>query len=239
MKVDVLFAPTDALPQVFEGRAVAVFDVVRATTTMTAALASGVKEIRLFPTIESAQVAARESGLSVRAMLCGERNCLRPDGFDFGNSPGEMIRSWSAGQTLFMCTTNGTRAVIAARGAAALFTAALVNASAAARVLVRSGMDVILLCAGLKGEVALEDAIGAGAVIASMGDVELISDRARIARRLFDGARGDLRGALAESAGGRNVLANGLGPDIDFAAQLDRYDVIGRVDGQALAVSRT
>jgi 2-phosphosulfolactate phosphatase len=238
MKVDVLFLPTDAAPEAFEGKAVAVFDVLRATTTMTAALAAGVREIRLFPTIESAQMAARDGAMSPPPILCGERNCLRPEGFDFGNSPAEMLRPWSDRQSLFMCTTNGTRAVIAARGAAVLFTAAVVNASAVARAVAHTGLDVILLCAGLKGEVALEDLIGAGAVIAAMGQVELLSDRARIARRLFDGATAHLREALAESSGGRNVLANGLGRDIDFAAQLDRFDVVGRVDGKTLAVSR-
>jgi 2-phosphosulfolactate phosphatase len=91
-------------------------------------------------------------------------------------------------------------------------------------------LDVTLVCAGTNGEVAMEDVIGAGAVISAMGEVALVSDRARMARRLFEQARGRLREALAESAGGRNVMAAGLEADIDFAASLNRYDVAGRVN---------
>jgi 2-phosphosulfolactate phosphatase len=141
-----------------------------------------------------------------------------------------MVRQWRAGQRLFMCTTNGTRAVIAAREASVLLIGALVNASAVGRELAGGGLDVTLLCAGTNGEVAMEDVIGAGAVISAMGEVALVSDRARMARRLFEQARGRLREALAESAGGRNVMAAGLEADIDFAASLNRYDVAGRVN---------
>jgi 2-phosphosulfolactate phosphatase len=230
MKVDVLFLPSEGRADSFVGRAVAVFDVLRATTTMTAALAAGVSEIRLFSSIDEVVTAGREQRAPPRPMLCGERYCLRPEGFDLGNSPCEMVRDWPACQTLLMCTTNGTKAIIAAREAKLLLAAALVNAKAVARELVSSGLDVTLLCAGLKGDVAMEDVIGAGAVLSTMGDVILVSDRARMAGRLFEQTRDGLRDALAESAGGRNVLASGLGADIDFAASLNRYDVVGHVD---------
>jgi 2-phosphosulfolactate phosphatase len=136
-----------------------------------------------------------------------------------------------------MSTTNGTRAIIAAREAKLLLISALVNASAVARAVVASGLGVTLLCAGTNGKAAIEDAIGAGAVIDAIGDgAELQSDVARMALRLFRGAQNDLRGAIAEGAGGRNVIAAGLEPDIDFAAQLDRFNLVGRVDGSRVSV---
>ena len=228
MQVDVLFLPSNAPPDSFAAKAVAVFDVLRASTTITAALAAGVSEIRLFPSIDAVEAAQRGPGV----LRCGERNCLRPPGFDLGNSPPEILRQCRPGQTLFMSTTNGTRAVIAAREASVLLIAALANASAVARELAASSLDVTLLCAGTNGEPAMEDVIGAGAVMSAMGDVTPASDRARMARRLFDHARGRLPEALAESAGGRNVIAAGLAADVEFAAALDRYDVVGRVDGR-------
>ena len=234
MQVDVLFLPSQAKPDSFRHKAVAVFDILRATTTMTAALAAGVPEIRLFPSIEAVEAAQSAPGV----MRCGERNCLRPDGFDLGNSPVEMMRDWCGAQTLLMSTTNGTRAVIAAREARVLVVGALVNASAVARKLAGTALNVTLLCAGTNGEVAMEDVIGAGAVIAAMGDqARPATDQARIARGLFEASRGRLAETLADSAGGRNVIAAGLERDIEFAARLDRYDVVGRVDGSALRVS--
>jgi 2-phosphosulfolactate phosphatase len=242
--VDVLFLPSDAKADSFRGKAVAVFDVLRATTTMTAALASGLAEIRLFDSIDAARKCAGEATSDLKPMLCGERECLRPEGFDFGNSPGDLVRDRREKRSLYMCTTNGTKAILAAREAGAVFVAALVNAKAAARALLETGLDVTLLCAGTNGEAAIEDVIGAGAVIAAMEQErpppspppeyrgrEKMTDRALIARGVFEDAKHRLRDALASGAGGRNVLAAGLEADVDFAASLNRFRVVGRVVG--------
>src|SRR5690242_6789770 len=105
MKVDVVMLPKELTPALLEGRSVAVFDVLRATTTMTAALAAGVKEIRVFPDLAAAEVAAR--GFDGPRILCGVANCLAPAGFDLGNSPGDFRSDHHAGRVAFMCTTNG------------------------------------------------------------------------------------------------------------------------------------
>jgi 2-phosphosulfolactate phosphatase len=133
-----------------------------------------------------------------------------------------------------MSTTNGTRALIAAKGAKLLLAGAVVNASAVARVLAGAGLDVTLLCAGTNGRAAIEDVIGAGAVLAAarrLTEVRPASDVARMALRLFEASVANLRAALADGDGGRNVVAAGLEEDIAFAAALDRFDVVGRVDG--------
>jgi 2-phosphosulfolactate phosphatase len=207
---------------------------------MTAAMAAGVREIRIFGDTESAREAAAAAG-DPKPLLCGEAQCLPPAGFDLGNSPGALNRAAHEGRSLYMSTTNGTRAIIAARSAKLLLAGALVNASGVARVLAASGLDVTLLCAGTNGQIAMEDVIGAGAVadaLRKLAKVELESDAARMTLRLFQAARGDLRGALAEAAGGRNVIAAGLDADIDFAARLDVLDVVGRVHDAPLRVAR-
>src|SRR5688500_13494576 len=129
MQADVVLLPRDLDPQSIRDRAVVVFDVLRATTSMTAALAAGVKEIRIFPDLDAARHAA--AVFPGRRLLCGESACLAPPGFDLGNSPGQFLPD-HAGATLFMCTTNGTRALIAARSAPVVLTGALVNAAAVA-----------------------------------------------------------------------------------------------------------
>lgn len=230
IRLDVVLLPRDLTPDHLHHRSVVVFDVLRATTSMAAALAAGVKEIRIFPDTAAARSAAvTTSGV----LLCGEEHCLPPPGFDLGNSPVGFAAERHRDKTLFMSTTNGTRAILAARGAGAVWTGAVVNASAVARALAMVGRDVTLLCAGTGGQVAAEDLIGAGAVLhalESRHDLTLLSDTARVARRLFLAARTDLRGALAESQGGQNVIAAGLAPDIDFAARLDALDAVGAVE---------
>lgn len=226
MKADVVFLPATLRPEHLKDRTVVVFDVLRATTTMTAALAADVAEIRIFPDLASAMLSAGKLG--TERLLCGERNCLRPEGFDLGNSPGQFDAS-HAGRTVLMATTNGTKAIVAARGAYRIFVGALVNARAVARAVTEHYADCTLLCAGTNGEIAMEDVLGAGAVLAFLRDIELASDSARIAYRLFEATRGDLRWALADSQGGRNVASAGLSDDIGFAANLNSIDLVGEV----------
>src|SRR5437764_990278 len=83
--VEVILLPADLRREHLDGRAVVVFDVLRATTTMTAALEAGVREIRVFGDLASAREAA--AGFTEPRILCGEEQCLPPEGFDLGNSP--------------------------------------------------------------------------------------------------------------------------------------------------------
>ncbi len=236
MRLDVLLTPADVSPGKIADRVVVVFDVLRATTTMTAALAAGVGEIRIFDSIDAARSAAQQT---VGAILCGERNCLAPPGFDLGNSPGVFKPSAHGGKTLFMATTNGTRAVLAgAQGKQALI-GALVNAAAVAQRLGSLAPDVTLLCAGTDGQPAMEDLLGAGAVIDALWaqtELELENDSARMAQRLFRACRADLPAALADSAGGKNVSAAGLAADIDLASRLDSIPIVGQVRPSPLRV---
>lgn len=214
-----------------------VFDVLRATTTIAAALAAGVAEIRVFGSLDdAARAAAAHEGPRI---LCGEENCLPPAGFDLGNSPEAFRRELHVGLFAYMSTTNGTRALVAARSARTLLAGAIVNASAVARAVAAAGDDVTLLCAGTGGEVAMEDVLGAGAVIAALQRLTPFnadSDAPLVAWRLFEAAASDLRAALTETRGGRNVIAAGLSPDIDFAARLDALDVVGFVERETLSV---
>lgn len=239
MIIDVVFLPAQLQPQHLTGRAVAVFDVLRATTTMTAALDAGISEIHLFGDVPAVRAAAAD--FRDPPLLMGEERCLPPSGFDLGNSPGAITRDRCFGRVALMSTTNGTKALIAARGAAVRFAAAIVNATAVARSLATTRRDITLLCAGTGGQVALEDVLGCGAVIASLskiGDVTLAGDGARIAARLFEASRDDLRAVMADGDGGRNVIAAGLSDDIDFCSKLDVFDCVGVADDDRPIVRR-
>jgi 2-phosphosulfolactate phosphatase len=215
------------LPHQVDGRAVVVFDVLRATTTMAYALNADAREVRIFDSLESAKDAA-EQFVGPR-ILCGERRALRPPGFDLGNSPGEFTAARVAGKTLFMATTNGTKAIVAASGAEKLFVAALVNATSTAAALLATKLDVVLLCAGTDGEFAPEDMTAAGAVLNAMQSlsVELrLGEGTNLALEIFHQNRADLLAALRATQGGRNCIAAGLERDIEPASKLDLFDLI-------------
>lgn len=216
-----------------------VLDVLRATTSMVAALAAGVREIRVFGDLESARLAASEH--TGPRLLCGEQRCVRPAGFDLGNSPGAFNREAHAGRVVFMATTNGTRAILAAAAAETLLVGALVNAGAVAGELARRGRDTVLLCAGTDGQVAMEDVLGCGAVVHELSqraDVTLASDTARLALRLWRATQHDLVAAMADSQGGRNVIAAALADDIAFAAAVNSVPLVGVVQRDPLRVVR-
>jgi 2-phosphosulfolactate phosphatase len=229
MKIEVVLLPEHLLPGMLRGKTAVIFDVLRATTTMTAALAAGVREIRVFASVEDVLRAAPEGDPG--RVRCGERRCLRPEGFELGNSPGGFDSS-HRGKIVYMATTNGTKAILAAREASVRIAGALVNLSAVAELAVKLGRDVVLLCAGTGGAIAMEDAIGAGAVasaIVARGG-ELSGDVARMTVRLFRESRTDLTAALSDAEGGRNVIGACLRQDIEFAAKMDSLNVVGVVD---------
>ena len=217
-------------------RVVVVFDVLRATTTIAAALYSGAKEIRVFDSLDAVRSAAAEC--LDEKLLCGESKCLPPDGFDLGNSPIAYKRMVVHGKTLFLSTTNGTRALVAARNASLLLAAALVNARAVAEALKTRRLDVTLLCAGTDGEIAPEDLIGTGAVISHLRNSEGVnpSAEARLSESMFWAASPDLVSELRKTQGAQNVIQAGLPEDVDFAAQLDVFDIVPRCDGFTMTI---
>ena len=92
---------------------VIILDVLRATTTITTALAHGAKEI--IPT-ESISTAVRVAKGSKNSLLCGERNGKIVDGFNLGNSPFEYSPEAVKDKSLIFSTTNGTTAIIKSYG---------------------------------------------------------------------------------------------------------------------------
>jgi 2-phosphosulfolactate phosphatase len=232
MRIDLVALPSGLRHHHLHDRVVVVFDVLRATTTIVTALASGAAELRVFDSLDGASRAASQHHQA--RLLCGEQKCLPPPGFDLGNSPGDFTAERVAGKTIFMSTTNGTRAIVPARDARHLLAAALVNASATARHLALLQIDVTLLCAGTNGEVAPEDMLGAGAVADRLrqivGPIEFGVETVE-AERLFQDSRRDLVSTLRSTQGGRNVVNAGLEPDIDFAARLDAFGIAVNVRG--------
>jgi 2-phosphosulfolactate phosphatase len=229
MKAKVILLPRDLEPADVAGRTVVVFDVMRATTTITAALAAGVKEVRVFGSIDAARQAAAST--QPRPILCGEINCLPPPDFDMGNCPRQWDRAKHAGATVYLATTNGTLALTAAAALkpANLLVGAVVNAQAIAKAVQRIGSDVTLLCAGTGGAVAMEDLIGTGAVLDELtgGGVQF-EDDGQVAWRLFQAYRRNLPGVFRIARGGRNLIRANLEEDIDFCARWSCFFEVGQ-----------
>lgn len=241
--LDLYELPRLALREALADAAVIVIDLLRATTTICQALASGAECIMPFVSVEETRAAAERFGRG-NVLLGGERYGKLIDGFDLGNSPAEYTPAAVAGRRLLFTTTNGARALDHARDARRVLAGAAVNCTAVAEA-VRDGRDVAILCAGTDGVIAREDVLGGGAVIEALmlQDREAWQLNAAAAEALAQwralGAKpqavgGDLAGCFArelcDTDGGRNLLDIGHDADLTACAQVDSLRVVPVLD---------
>jgi 2-phosphosulfolactate phosphatase len=222
VRVDVVFTPDEA------GAAPTgiVIDVIRATSTICQALAAGYARVFCAAEVEEARALREALGGGV---LGGERNAVRIPGFDLGNSPREYLEP--AGQTLVLSTTNGTRAVVAAaQRCDRVLIASLLNLAAVVEAARAHGEDVLVVCAGVQGTLALDDAFVAGRIVELLGSGR--TDAAEAAARLVSTWSGAVE-AFRASKSGRNLLENApeLEEDIAFCARESVLDVVPLLAG--------
>lgn len=230
MRVDVLFGGPVASADV-AGRVVAVIDVLRASTSIAAALANGARAVIPFESSEEvvtrAKAFARED-----VRLAGERRMKAIDGFDLGNSPAEFTRAAVEGKTVLMTTTNGTATLLAVQGARDVIVASYVNftpALAMLRAALRGGTDVAIVCAGSERHFSLEDAACAGRYVHQLvkGRGTVGVNDAATAAALIDRKYGDhLDRLFAVSAHGRALAEAGFADDLAACATIDAHAVI-------------
>ena len=133
-------------------------DALRASTTICIALDSFEKIIPVTNYKEAQRIASKEN-----AILAGERNGAKIDGFHVGNSP-VNIQDFNH-DTLVLTTTNGTR-ILNNISSKYLLIGSFINAKAVAKKaleLVTEEIEVVM--AGVKGNFAIEDYLGAGSIL--------------------------------------------------------------------------
>jgi 2-phosphosulfolactate phosphatase len=221
--IDVTFLGTAVRPA---GTAV-VIDVLRATSTITLAMASGYERVLVAGSIDEARE-LRGPG----RVLAGEVRCARAPGFDLGNSPEETLEP--RGPELVLATTNGAPAILASAAVAdEVLAASLLNLDAVLAQLADAG-DVLLVCAGTEGRVSIEDVYLAGRLSAALDGPR--SDAARIAEAVA-ASYPTAREALEASAGAIGLRREGLESDIAFCAQESIVDVVPRLAEMVGAVA--
>ena len=203
-----------------------VIDVIRATSTICQALATGYERVWCAAEVEDARALAAEGGVT----LGGERLGVLIEGFDLGNSPREYLTVRTP--TLAMSTTNGTRAIVtAAERCERVLIASLLNLDAVTEAARAHGDDVAIFCAGVKGAFALDDSYVAGRIAALLlGDDR--SDAAEAAVRLA-ASYATAEEAFRASRSGRNLINHGpeLEADIPYCARESVLAVVPRLVG--------
>ncbi|NOT06736.1 MAG: 2-phosphosulfolactate phosphatase [Gemmatimonadales bacterium] len=232
MKLDVIFAPAGLTPAEVAGRPVFVIDVLRASTTICAALHNGARAVVPVATAEEAMKLAQSLG-PADTVTAGERNSQPIAGLALGNSPLEMTEAAVGGKTVVMTTTNGTRALLATQGASEVYVAAAVNLAAAgarARELVLDRQDPVILCAGKDSAFGMDDAYAAGRLLlAAQGGSRRrkgLNDAALVAMDLVRRYGAKWERPFVLSAAGRQLTRLGMAADIEVATRQDAYPVL-------------
>ena len=230
MKLDVYFTPLGLTAGDLAGRGVVVIDVLRATTTIVCALANGARAV--VPAASSEDAVKMTANLERDGfLLAGERKYLAIPGFSLGNSPREMTADLVGGKTVYLTTTNGTPALVAAQGADPVLVGAAVNFSAVAdraRDVLRDRGDLVIICAGREKQFALEDAYAAGRLVQAVkkGLRKLVlNDSAHVALGLTQRYKHWLDAFTACEAG-RQLEELALAEDVTFCAEADRFAIV-------------
>jgi 2-phosphosulfolactate phosphatase len=206
-----------------------VVDVIRATSTIAQALASGYRRVLCCAELDQARALRAE--LDGEAILGGERNAIRIEGFDAGASPREFLEPRA--ETLILSTTNGTRAILSAAARCdRVVLGSLLDLAAVAGDVRAADEDVALVCAGYQGAFALDDAYCAGRIVALLEGER--SDAAVACEALARAFPTPLEGLNARTYG-----PPGLEDDIAWCSResvLDVVPVFTRMVGPAAEV---
>lgn len=220
--IDVCFSPELLHLYNLKGKAVVAVDVLRATSTMVTAFANGATHI--FPVMQLNEC-LEYAGQG--CLTAAEREGIKADGFDLGNSPFSYTPEIVKGKAIAITTTNGTRAIRLSERADEVIVGAFLNLDAVVQHLKRLNLDVLVVCAGWKGNFNLEDTLFAGAVVERVMDsFSSENDAALASLYLYQTAKADILGFLRKSSHVRRLEHLEIHKDIEFCLQHDVFNVL-------------
>nr|WP_226390774.1 2-phosphosulfolactate phosphatase [Penaeicola halotolerans] len=230
-QIDVCLTPELLHLYDLKGKIVVIVDILRATTSMTSALANGVADITPVATVEACRDLQSQGYIAA-----AERDGKQVAGFELGNSPLAYLDGAFAGKRLAMSTTNGTLAIEKSKAEAAeVIIGSFLNLLAVCDYIQTQQKDVLVLCAGWKGKFNMEDTLFAGAVVESLVATHTYScDAPLAAQRLYQVAKEDLIGFMSVASHTKRLQNHGIEKDIAFCFQLNEYTIVPKLRGSVL-----
>lgn len=132
-----------------------IIDVFRAFTVEAYVVNNGAS--RLLP-VGSQDIAYAIKKRDSSCVLIGERQGRMLPGFDYGNSPSQVMNVDFSGKTVVHTTSAGTQGIANAQNAGEIITGSLVNAKAIAEYIRRKNPEeVSLVCMGLSAKTRTEE----------------------------------------------------------------------------------
>ncbi len=227
-KLDVFFSLNSFNESELRDKTSVVIDVLRASTSIVTALMNGANAVIPVADMGEASKIAMNVN-SEKYLLCGEKDGVKIDGYDLGNSPLEYTRKVVEGKKLIFNTTNGTKAIKKTFGSSNVCVASFLNVSAIVEYLKSQNKEIILVCAGWKGRLAFEDILLAGNIIHKLsgGNIpDKSRDGVRVAFSLFEAYGDDLYSAILKTNHAERLKLLSDPDDIEYCCQTDITDVV-------------
>ncbi|MDD2568337.1 MAG: 2-phosphosulfolactate phosphatase [Clostridia bacterium] len=220
LQINTFFTWQSVKPEQLIGTTAIVIDVLRATTSINAALANGAKTV--IPCLDPEE-AQKHKELQQSVILCGEINGYCIKGFDIGNSPLEYTKESIGNKTLALSTSNGTKALQAAVSADHILAGCINNAAATADSALAKGKDINIIASGTLGEISYDDILAAGIIINELlwlCPYYRLNDASLIAQTIAENTT-DITEGLLLSEHGKLLKELSFLKDIEYAAKLN------------------
>ena len=223
--IEVCLTPAEFDNRITAGKPIVVInDILRAATSIITAFHYGVEKIIPIADIEEARE-FKNRGMLVAA----ERNGIKLDFADFGNSPFEFMTEKINGKTIIYSSTNGTQAIEKAKTTGEVVLGAFINLKALADWILPQNKNVIIYCSGWKNSTSLEDTLFAGALTEYLTEVQNYDtpfDSTQIALELWKLAKHDLRNFIKKAVHFKRLQKLNAINIMDYALTLNTTDVI-------------
>lgn len=230
--LDVFFSSQSFQEDELRNKTVVVIDVLRATSTIVTALMNGAKAV--IPVGDMGEASKISQNVdSDNYMLCGEKDGVKIEGYDLGNSPLEYTKETVKGKTLIFNTTNGTKAIKKSMGSSRIYISSFLNFTATVNTLREIESEVVLVCAGWKGRLAFEDTLLAGYIIHQLNNGKLAPearDGAKVAFGLYEKFGDDVQSVIHQSNHATRLKALVGDDDIDYCCQVDVSEILPRLN---------
>jgi 2-phosphosulfolactate phosphatase len=211
-------------------RTVVVVDILRATSCMVTAFAHGAESITPFASLDECRKMKLKGYIT-----SGERDGKKVEDFDKGNSPFEYTGEQVRGLKIAFTTTNGTQAIEKAKGAKEVIIGSFLNLTTVAKYLLLGENNALIVCAGWKGKVNLEDTLFAGAVVEKLKEyLGPDCDAPLAAQHLYNIAKHDMVSFLNASSHVRRLNKLNIHDDLKFCVTPDQYAILPKLKNGVL-----
>lgn len=224
MRIDVVLSVSYIKQEEIQNKTVIVIDSLRATSTILTALHQGATKVIPVETVGQAlQYYGKEDTL-----LIGERYSRKVSGFDLGNSPQEVSKIDLTNKSIVITSTNGTKALQKVKKASHILIGCFLNATHCIERALCFKKDIVIVCAGRRGQFAIEDGLAAGMMLNHLSKKKLkieFSDITLMLKNNFDCNHELLIGMILQGETGRRLLETDQEDDIHFCLQLDHFPI--------------